>query len=72
MLLYEDNKYSSTCLISAVFPPVPQGEKGPVGPAGSDGEQGPLGLPGAAGNLGPPGEDGDKVVRWNSQHGLQH
>jgi len=46
----------------AVFPSVPQGVKGPVGPAGHDGELGPAGLPGAAGSLGPPGEDGDKVV----------
>ena len=29
--------------------PLPQGEKGPIGPTGRDGVQGPVGLPGPAG-----------------------
>lgn len=41
--------------------PLPQGEKGPIGPTGRDGVQGPVGLPGPAGPPGVAGEDGDKV-----------
>ena len=41
--------------------PLPQGEKGPIGPTGRDGVQGPVGLPGPAGPPGGAGEDGDKV-----------